>query len=315
MTPAGTVPTHMQEFDSNQSYGVCASPPLSLSMNPTLEEIFLFPGVELENEASETLGDITLNRTRYTLFIAADNVLPAVDLNLRYPQISGMVDKDTEHIINLMLFDIAFKSFGDSMTLINVPEALKLAQKYINQSHTDTSMVAEIDYKVINYTSPYLSLHFSGRNTAGNTKVNDFEYLVTINVETATYLNLTSYISMDDIKAVILEGDFEILAGEYSPGGWDAEEMAEQFVKALEEGLDEETLQEGHQLFSNRWDNGRSIQQICVNDKQYSYSEYDTLSSENFCFNKDSIFVRFEFLDSLDGYVLLEIPQNADKEN
>lgn len=84
--PVDTAPTHKEEYITKQSRNVWFSP---LLQDSTLEEILLFPGVELKNETSESLGNITLNRTRYTLFKAADNVPPAVDLKLQYPRHGG----------------------------------------------------------------------------------------------------------------------------------------------------------------------------------------------------------------------------------
>lgn len=306
--PVDTAPTHKEEYITKQSRNVWFSP---LLQDSTLEEILLFPGVELKNETSESLGNITLNRTRYTLFKAADNVPPAVDLKLQYPQLSGMEDKETEWTINLMLFDIAFKSLGDSVTLTNVPEALQLALEHKDEYRTDTSLVAEFDYKVLDYTYPYLSLFFNERSISANMIVNDFEHLVTINVETAAYLNLTSVISMDKIETAILDGNFEVLSGAYSPGCWDAADMTERFIEALKGGENEEAIQD----ISDHSDKNQSIQQINVNGKQFYYSEYDKLSTENFGCNKECIFVQFKFYDSLNGYIILKIPLNAIKES
>lgn len=278
--------------------------------NVSLEDILLFGEAHNEGVADETIDNIVLKRTRYTLTVEGkEEGTNAIKLDFQYPQLSGLEDKTAERTVNLMLFDVAFKVFGDEMTLCNVKEALEKAVEYAEFSPSSTDLVAQVDYEIISYTPPYLSLRYFGDNVAGGARVNVFEQLLTIDIDTATYLPLVSTVDVDALERKILQGDFEVLSGRYLPGGWDETKVPALFWDAIIRGLDEETLKEWHSLFSSRWDSGESIQTIYVQGQACCYHEYDSFTSNNHAFDDNSIYVRFVYADSLNGYVILKIPR------
>lgn len=278
--------------------------------NTALEDILLFAEAENEVVAAETVDNITLKRTRYTLFVEGEEEgTSAIRLDFQYPQLSGLADKTAEQAVNLMLFDIAFKVFGDKMTLSNVEEALEMAVEYAKCSPSGTDLVAEVDYKIVSYSPPYLSLYYTGYNVAGAVRENDFEQLLTIDLQKGTYLDLASTVDIDSIKGKISRGEFEVLSGSYMPGGWDESEVPILFWDAIKRGMDEETLKEWHSLFSPRWDSGESIQTINIQGQVCHYREFDSFTSNNHAYDDNSIYVRFVYEDSLNGYVILKIPR------
>lgn len=277
--------------------------------NAALEDILLFGEAENEVVADEPIDDIMLKRTRYTLTVEGEEGRNAIKLDFQYPQLSGLTNKVTEQTVNLMLFDVAFKVFGDKMTLCNVNEALETATQYAKFSPSSTDLVAEVDYEVVSYSPPYLSLHYTGCNVAGSARKNDFEQLLTIDLQKGTYLDLASTIDIDSIKDKVLKGEYEVLAGRYLPGEWDESEVSVLFWDAIKRGMDKETLKEWHSLFSPRWNSGKSIQTISIQGQVCHYEEFDSFTSNNHAYDDNSVYVRFVYEDSLNGYVMLKIPR------
>ena len=295
-SPADVSPPAITEPDSGE--------PTANVTTASLEGILSFPGAAVTVEDSTSLGDLTLDRTRYTLYEGTDGIPAVIDLDLQYPQISGLVDEDVETAINLTFLNIVFQVFGDNMTLSTMEGAFLEAQENADQRPCSTDLVGEMDYQIVGYFPPYLSVHFTGYSVV--TRANDVEYFVTINTETAAFLSLTSAVDMDDLKTAILRGNYEVLSGRYAPGGWDGPEMAEPFWKSFENYLERDR----HSKCSNPGGNGQSTSSLTVQGKPCTYNEFDSLSSENFAFDEDGIYIQFSFSDSLMGYVALKIPRS-----
>lgn len=274
--------------------------------NPSLEEILSFYGATSEVLSSEVVDDITFSRRHYALLVEGESS-SAIKLDFQYPELSGVKSKEVEQVINLMLFDVCFKVFGDGVTLSTAKSIMEEAVMYAEYSPSSTDLVAQVDYEIVGFSLPYISVHYTGHNVAAGGRINNFEQFLTVDVEAAKYIYLPEVVNFETFEETVMQGDFDVLSGGYMPGGWTGSEMAVPFMDSIKKYMDEEVLREAHHFFSNRWDSGKSSQSVNVDGVEYHYEEYDCITSKNFAMNDNCIYVRFSFLDSLDGYVVLTI--------
>lgn len=273
---------------------------------PSLDGITTYPGVSVVAESLEASDEIRICRTRYTLRStnSVSNQI-VIDLDLHYPQVSCLQNSVAEQKINLMLLDMAFKVCGDRLSLINAEKTFRELQT--TTEYTDSlNLCGEIDYKVMSCNADYLSIWFFGSYTWARTGVYSFEYLVTIDIETAEYEYLNDCFDVNKIIENILNGHFKLISGDYLPGGINLEspEVRQQFVDALISGLQEYD----HSAWAaNRWLNDKKLQVIDTSNGKYEYEEYDIYRNGNFVVDNNELFVYLRYLDSLNGYVILQL--------
>ena len=273
---------------------------------PSLDGIITYPRASVIAESPKTFGDISISRTRYTLRspnFASNQIV--IDLDLHYPQVSCSQNSMTEQKINLMFFDIAFKACGDKLSLLNAEKTFRELQT--TTEHTDTqNLCGEIDYKIMACDANYLSIWFFGTYTWARTRVYSYEYLVTINTATADYECLYDCFDVNQISTDILRGNFELISGDYLPGGINLEsiDVRQQFVDVLISEL--QGFNHGEWV-TGRCLSGKNLQVIDTSNGKYEFEEYDIYKTGNFVVDGNDLFIHLPYSDSLHGYVILQL--------
>lgn len=258
---------------------------------PAIKKIHLKGEISAE-EKPNIFGNLKLQKNRYSLFLPRKEGLPcAINVNLSFPQITDInMDRDYE-LVNLMCFDLATKFLLGDVSLSNINEVPLSAERRQDETPSITDQVAENDYEILYLNPPYLSLKYSGTNIAGGQRMSNLVYYATLNIETGKYIYITDVICKEDLIAKIQCNEYTVLHGQYLPGGWNGEEMADQFSAA----------------FINHSSTTGKITSIYLEGRWIEINIYDVNNSEMFAICDDGYVIRIPFEDSLNGYVVLKI--------
>lgn len=256
---------------------------------------------EIDTHKSYTItgadGNITIKPACFS-YSVNDSFPRPVDLHLFFPQIYNLSDSRLESQINMMLFDAALKGISSEASASNIRELIYSAQKHAMESPSLTDIVAEIDYEVLLFNEDYLSIRFFGSNTPAAIRVNFFEYYVLIDLNTGSYCRLTDYVPEAELENDIRNGQFEVVHGNYV-GGWTIDEIKDDFILWIEQNLNTDFDVKTHEF------------SFGDHEERISYTEYNKDSVQNYALDDSNIYVRFDFFDATDSYVILKFPQKS----
>jgi len=244
-------------------------------------------GIEEEGNTDKMyeFGNIVISTVRFQYELGIE-IPQTVALDLKYPKISGLEDPAKEDIINAMLLDVATKSLGDEFTLSSFAEYLTDVDVTEDIS-TANYYGAEIEFKCLSCSDEYISFHFTGWTAYNSLSVRFFEFLVTISLTEPSYLKLNT----DKLSYAIQSGQYEVITGNYAPGGWEKKDMAGSFIQAINDQSKQDDIKiESYRIGS---------------DAEIQYEVYDVNDIKNYALDEAHTYVKFYFADSLYGYVIL----------
>ena len=215
-----------------------------------------------------------------------------IHMKLRYPSIAIDYDEVANFDkTNYMLRYIAYKIVGDSHYPDSRLQSFHLEVDFdeiLDWGWPSYQNTWETNYEVFNSTSDLISVLY--RFKIGSTmRIISNIALVTIDICTGEPITLGMLFNEERIETIIREGGYELIEGNYLPGGI-----------ALDSA-------ETHNGIANSFRNSpgaRSVE-IYQPGEHELYNPYD---SSNFCIDDDYIYIWAYFYNSLNGYVLIRIP-------
>ena len=201
---------------------------------------------------------------------------PCLFASIRYPQISGMEDKSIEKKVNNLLINAATQSLNNR----NADQTLRLFNNIVNHG-LNTFWSGENEYNIIYVGDKSISVGYEGMVYFGGAHPSSFHDYITINLLSGEMVPFTDYFSKEDVIKAIRSLKFEMLEGQYSPGGYKGDEprITEGFVTAIKK------LEESSDSFMG------NIYNFAIDDR-FAY-------------------IRFPFDDSLNRYVILKFRLDA----
>ena len=202
--------------------------------------------------------------------------IPYLFASIRYPQVSGMEDKSIEKKVNKLLINAATQSLDNR----NADQTLRLFNDIVNHG-LNTFWSGENEYNIIYVGDKSISVGYEGMVYFGGAHPSSFHDYITINLLSGEMVPFTDYFSKEDVIKAIRSLKFEMLEGQYSPGGYKGDEprITEGFVTAIKK------LEESSDSFMG------NIYNFAIDDR-FAY-------------------IRFPFDDSLNRYVILKFGLDA----
>ena len=201
---------------------------------------------------------------------------PCLVASIRYPQISGMEDKSIEKKVNNLLLNAATQSLNHK----NADQTLRLFNDIVNHG-LNTFWSGENEYNIIYVGDKSISVGYEGMVYFGGAHPSSFHDYITINLTNGEMVPFTDYFSKEDVIKAIRSLKFEMLEGQYCPGGYKGDEprITEGFVTAIKE----------------------------LEERSDSYMG----NIYNFAIDDSFAYIRFPFDDSLNRYVILKFRLDA----
>ena len=202
--------------------------------------------------------------------------IPYLFSSIRYPQVSGMDDKSIEKKINNLLINAVTQSMDHK----NADEILSLFHNIVNHGFTEF-WECDNEYNIIHVGEDSISVSYEGASYFGGLHPSFFHDYITINLTNGEMVPFTDHFSKEDVIKAIRSLKFEMIEGQYNPGGYKGDEpkITEGFAEAVKELED--------------------------NTETYMGNTY------NFAIDDRSAYIHFPFYDSLDGYVILKFSLDA----
>lgn len=202
--------------------------------------------------------------------------IPYLFASIRYPQVSGMEDKSIEKKVNKLLINAATQSLDNR----NADQTLRLFNDIVNHG-LNTFWSGDNEYNMVYVGDKSISVGYEGMVYFGGAHPSSFHDYITINLLSGEMVPFTDYFSKEDVIKAIRSLKFEMLEGQYSPGGYKGDEprITEGFVTAIKE-LEESS-------------------------DSYMGNIY------NFAIDDSFAYIRFPFDDSLNRYVILKFGLDA----
>ena len=201
---------------------------------------------------------------------------PCLVASIRYPQISGMEDKSIEKKVNNLLLNAATQSLNHK----NADQTLRLFNDIVNHG-LNTFWSGENEYNIIHMSEDCISVSYEGESYFGGLRPSFFHDYITISLTSGEMLPFTDYFSKEDVIKAIRSLKFELIEGQYSPGGYKGDEPK------ITEGFAE------------------AVKKLEDNTETYMGNTY------NFAIDDKSAYIEFPFYDSLWGYVILKFSLDA----
>lgn len=202
--------------------------------------------------------------------------IPYLSASIRYPQVSGMEDKSIEKKVNKLLINAATQSLDNR----NADQTLRLFNDIVNHG-LNTFWSGDNEYNMVYVGDKSISVGYEGMVYFGGAHPSSFHDYITINLLSGEMVPFTDYFSKEDVIKAIRSLKFEMLEGQYSPGGYKGDEprITEGFVTAIKE----------------------------LEEKSDSYMG----NIYNFAIDDSFAYIRFPFDDSLNRYVILKFGLDA----
>ena len=279
--------------------GCGTAPPLPREASSMPLAMTGYPGAAVTVEDTADHDGVTVSTVRY--FLVREDEHQNLYVDLRFPQVSGIPEADA---VNLMLLDAALQTTWWDVTAANAAEKFQEAEQTAD-SPGWTGLCGEADYTLLSCGGGTLSVLFSGENWYFN-GANDYEQPVTIDLETASWVDMPAFTDLDALLSGIRSGRYEVLSGGYQPGGWEGPEMADDFADTLAEQADPAYWRDeiGVDL-----DNAPVAAEVETADGPVEYLYFTRHPDWDFGVDDEAVYLQFSFYDSLDGYVLLKIPR------
>lgn len=258
---------HMEETADESALGdkVCTNKEKQAYIETVIGETTM-NGIRIKD--CSITADYRPNPNRYRI--------PYLLASIRYPQISGMEDQSIEEKVNKLLINAATQSLDDK----NADQTLRMFNDIVNHGlHIFWS--GENEYNMIYVGDRSISVGYEGMVYFGGAHPSFFHDYITINLTSGEMVPFTDYFSKEDVIKAIRSLKFEMIEGQYSPGGYKGDEprITEGFVTAIKE------LEESSDSYLG------NIYNFAVDDR--------------------SAYIRFPFYDSLWGYVILKFSLDA----
>ena len=212
----------------------------------------------------------------------------AVEWRVRYPQLASDCIDNTVALdeVNYMLKYLAYKFIGgNDFPDINLRSFI-LEPMYKEKSTGVFRWFGETKYEILFCDVEYISALYRGFRGVYNAWSGIA--LATLNIRTGELLTLDMLFDAEQIESLIREGNYELVEGNYLPGGIDIDSM------------------ETHNDIANNFRDSPGAVSI-ENAQPGEYDLYNPYDSMNFCIDGEYIYIWVYYCDSLHGYVLIRM--------
>ncbi len=220
--------------------------------------------------------------------IKTDHGRYSLSLDINYPQIGGVTNKDVENKINNILKMVVIENDnGDK----NYSEILEYYKSIIEMKGNVNYLTDEVknEYKVMSLNDKYISVYFKGEMSDGN-KVDFFDYFVTIDLGTGNFIYLKDIADIEKIKENIKKGNYEVISG-VSETGFEAINKQTQ-MREFPDAFYYSTMIYDFEYFAE-------LMNLKTVYKRYNYN--------NFCIDDKYLYIKFLYEYAIDGEVILKL--------